>query len=101
MVYKKKWTASEILRMQFKGNKNPFTPNKLRVGKLNPSVAYELSQGRSFMRDDGDLYGVSVVSVNKTKWKTQNLHNLAKAFGTKNEAEAHINKLKRMLRQKR
>jgi hypothetical protein len=87
--------------MQFKGNKNPFTPNILKVGKLNSSVAFELSHGKSFMRDGEDLFGVSVVSVNKKKWKTRNLSDLASAFESKNEAEAHINKLKRILKQKR
>jgi len=101
MAYKREYTASEILRKQFKGQKNFITPYKLKVGKLNRDVAFELSQGRSIFRDEGDLYGVSVVALNRRKSETRGLHDLSSAFGTKNEAEAHINKLKRQLKQNR
>lgn len=98
MTYKKKWTASEILGAKYKGEKNMFTPNKIKVGKINPDVAYELSKGKSIFRDNGDLYGVSVVAVNKKKWSTRGLYDLSGAFGSKNEAEAHINRLKKIMR---
>ena len=98
--YNKPKSASWIISSRFKSNRNFITPNRVKLGKINKNVAYELSSGRSFMRDDGDLYGVSVVSVNNDKWKTRGLHDLSKAFGTKNEAEAHINKLKRIMRAK-
>ena len=101
MAYNKKWTASEILNLKFHGAKNPFSPNILKKGKINPDVAFELSQGKSFLRDDGDIFGVTIVAVNRKQWKARGLHDLSNAFGTKNEAEAHINKLKRIMKKNR
>ena len=90
-----KLTASEIIRRKFKGNKNFMTPHKLKVGKLNSNVAFELSTG-SGLGHGNTLYGVTVVSANKSG-KTRQQYDLSKAFGNKNEAEAYINKLKRKL----
>ena len=101
MVYKKKWSASEIIRMQYKGYKNYFTPNKLKIGKINPDIAYELSQGESILRGDGQLFGVTVVAVNKKKWQTRGLDDVSQAFSERNEAEAYINKLKNKMGRKR
>jgi len=101
MAYKREYTASEILRKQFKGQKNFMTPYKLQVGKINRDVAFELSQGKSIFGSSDDLYGVSVVALNRRKGETRGLHDLSSAFSSRNEAEAHINKLKRKLKQNR
>ena len=100
MAYKKKWSASEIIRQQYKGHKNFMTPHKVKVGKINPNVAFELSTG-SGLGHGSKLYGVTVVSMNKKTWKTTPQYNISKAFGSKNEAEAYINKLKRKMELKR
>ena len=102
MAYKRKpLTASEIIRRKYKGNKNFMTPNKLKVGKVNKNVAYELSSGSDtypYSLGRGKrLYGVSVVSANPKTLKTTALYKKSKAFGSKNEAEAYINKLKNMM----
>jgi len=94
-----KLTASEIIRRKYKGNRNFMTPRKLKVGKLNPNVAFELSMGDG-LGHGNKLYGVSVVSVGK-QGKTNAQYNLSKAFGNKNEADAYINRLKRKLALKR
>jgi len=94
-----KLTASEIIRRKFKGQRNFMTPTKLKVGKLNPNVAYELSTG-SGLGHGNRLYGVTVVSAGKSG-KTNSQHNLSKAFGNKNEAEAYINGLKEKLKARR
>ncbi len=100
MAYKRKpLTASEIIRRKYKGNKNFMTPNKLKVGKVNKNVAYELSSG-SGLGHGNRLYGVSVVSANPKTLKTTALHKKSKAFGSKNEAEAYINKLKNVMKRK-
>ena len=97
MGYKRKpLTASEIIRRKYKGNKNFMTPDKLKVGKINKNVAFELSTG-SGLGHGNRLYGVSVVSANPKTLKTTALYNKSKAFGNKNEAEAYINKLKRVM----
>ena len=62
----RKLTASEILRRKYKGQRNFMTPNKLKVGKLNPNVAFELSSGRGMLDRNSTLYGVTVVSANKS-----------------------------------
>ena len=94
-----KLTASEIIRRKYKGNKNFMTPHKLKVGKLNPNVAYELSTG-SGLGAGNRLYGVTIVSANKSG-KTSAQYKLSKAFHNKNEAEAYINKLKNKMQLKR
>ena len=99
MVYKRKpLTASEIIRRKYKGNKNFMTPNKLKVGKVNKNVAYELSTGLGM---GNRLYGVSVVSANPKTLKTTALYKKSKAFGSKKEAEAYIRRLKNMMKRKR
>lgn len=92
-----KLTASQILKKQYKGNKNFMTPNKLKVGKLNSNMAFELSSGRF---GSNMMYGVTIVSVNKSG-RTTPQYNLSKSFGTKNEAEAYINKLKNRFQNKK
>ncbi len=100
MAYKRKpLTASEIIRRKYKGNKNFMTPNKLKVGKVNKNVAYELSSG-SGLGQGNRLYGVRVVSANPKTLKTTKLYKKSKAFGSKNEAEAYINKLKNVMKRK-
>ena len=93
-----KLTASEIIRRKYKGNKNFMTPNKLKVGKLNPNVAFELSSGSGFSGAGSRMYGVSVVSANKSG-RTKAQYDLSKSFGSRNEADAYINKLKNKLAQ--
>jgi len=93
-----KLTASEIIRRKYHGNKNFMTPHKLKVGKINPNVAFELSSGDG-LGHGNKLYGVSVVSISKTG--KANATNKSQAFGNKNEAEAYINKLKRIMRRKK
>ena len=88
-------SASEIIRRKYKGQKNFMTPHKLKVAKINKNVAYELSTG-SGLGHGNKLYGVSVVSAGKGG-KTTALYDKSKAFGSKNEAEAYINKLKRIM----
>lgn len=85
-------SASEIIRRQYKGSKNFMTPTKLKTGKINKNVAFELSTG-SGLGHGNRLYGVSVVSVNKNG-RTKAQYDISKAFGSKNEAEAYINRLK-------
>ena len=100
MAYKSKpLTAQEIIRRQYKGAKNFMTPYKMKMGKINPNVAFELSTGDG-LGHGNKLYGVSVVSVGK-QGKTNAQYNLSKAFGNKNEAEAYVNRLKRKLALKR
>ena len=94
----KKLTATEIIRRQYKGAKNFMTPHKLKVGKINQNVVFELSSGRGFR--GGSLYGVTVVSANK-HGKTKPQYDISKSFDNKNEAEAYINKLKRKMELKR
>ena len=93
-----KLTASQILKRQYKGNKNFMTPNKIKVGKLNSNVVFELSSGRGL--SGGMIYGVTIVSVNKSG-KTQPQYNLSKSFPSKNEAEAYINRLKNRLQKRK
>ncbi len=90
----KKLTASEIIRRKYKGNKNFMTPHKIKVGKLNPNVAYELSSGSGI--GGGTMYGVSVVSANK-HGVTKAVYDKSKAFGNRNEATSYIDKLKRKM----
>jgi len=94
-----KLTASEIIRRKYKGNRNFMTPTKLKVGKLNSNVAFELSTG-SGLGHGNRLYGVSVVSANK-HGVTKAVYDKSKAFGNKNDAEAYINKLKNKMQLKR
>jgi hypothetical protein len=91
----KKLTASEIIRRKYKGNRYFMTPHKIKVGKLNPNVAYELSSGSGF-GNSGRMYGVSVVSVNR-KGVTKAVYDKSKAFGNRNEATSYIDKLKRKM----
>ena len=98
MRKRKPLTASEIIRLQYKGNKNFMTPHRQKVGKINKNVAFELSSG-SGISGSGTLYGVTVVSA--SGYKTRPLHNKSKAFTSKNEAEAYINKLKKKMDLKR
>jgi hypothetical protein len=91
-----KLTASEILKKQYGRSKNFITPNKLKVGKLNSNVAFELSSGSGFSGAGSRVYGVSVVSAGKTG-KTHPQYDLSKSFDNKNEAEAYVNKLKNRL----
>lgn len=95
---RKKLTAAEIIRRQYKGAKNFITPSKLKVGKLNSNVAYELSSGSGI--GGGRLYGVTVVSANKYG-KTKPQYDLSKPFDNRNEAEAYINRLKNRMMAKR
>jgi len=88
-------TAQEIIRRQYKGAKNFMTPYKMKMGKINPNVAFELSTGSGL--SGNDLFGVTLVAVNPKTLKTQSLHDKSEAFGNKNEAEAYINKLKRVM----
>jgi len=94
-----KYSAQQIIRKQYKGNRNFMTPNKLKVGKINSNVAFELSTG-SGLGHGNKLYGVTVVSANK-KGETKAQYDISKAFGNKNEAEAYINKLKVRMKLKR
>lgn len=94
-----KLTASEIIRRKYKGNKNFMTPTKLKVGKLNKNVAFELSTGEG-LGHGNRLYGVSVVSANK-QGKTTSQYKLSKAFGNRTEADKYISKLKRKMELKR
>jgi len=93
-----KLTASEIIRKQFKGRKNFMSPNKLKIGKVNPNVAFELSSGRGF--SGGTIYGVTIVSANKSG-RTKSQYNISKAFDDRKKAEAYINRLKNKMQLKR
>jgi hypothetical protein len=94
----KNLTASEIIKKQYHGSKNFMTPHKLKVGKINKNVAFELSSGSGFT-SGSRLYGVTVVSNKLGRTKAQS--NLSKPFETKNDAEAYIRKLKNKMQLKR
>lgn len=86
-----KKTAAEILRKQYHGNRNFMTPHRIKVGKINPNMAYELSSGHfaGYI-----LYGVTIVSIDSSG-KTTPEHNLSKSFNSRSKALVYINELKR------
>jgi hypothetical protein len=80
--------AREILRAAYGNSRNICTPHIVRVGKLHPRIAYELS-----VNGKGDLWGVSLVRWEPTG-KAVRLYDYSTAFSTREEAEAYIEGLR-------
>lgn len=85
------YSANEILRKEYGDSRNFMTPNKVKVGKIAPNIAFELSSGKGI--GDTPLFGVSVASIDE-KGNTKREFDLSKSFGSNKNAEKHIIKLK-------
>ena len=84
-------TAREILRMEYGTSPNFMTPTVLKVGMINPNVAYELSTGRGLF--DQDLFGVSVVTYFPSTDTTDRHAIESKSFQSIDAAEGYISGL--------
>jgi hypothetical protein len=82
-------TAREILRAAYGDSRNFMTPYVLRVGKLHPRIAYELSSDSR-----GDYWGVSLVRWEPEEQKATRLYEYSQLFHTRAEAEAYIEGLR-------
>jgi len=84
-------TAREIIKKEYGSSRNFMTPNVIRIGKINRSVAFELSSGESL--DHSTIYGVSLAEI-KTDGGTIRRTDISQMFDTQKEAEDYINQLK-------
>jgi hypothetical protein len=81
--------AREILRAAYGNSRNICTPHIVRVGKVHPRIAYELSvNGRD------DLWGVTLVRWEPEYQKAIRLYEHSRAFPSRAEAEAYIEGLR-------
>lgn len=91
--------ARTIIKHEYGDSKNFMTPHVIRMGKIAPHMAYELSWGDAMFLEihpNGRMYGVSVVKVIKSDWpyETERATELNKSFATEQEAEDYIKYLK-------
>lgn len=83
----KVYSASEILRLEFKGEQNFVTPHVVEIGTVHPRVAYELSTGKVM---EHVLWGVTFAGVDTdgTTWRA--VAPFSTCFQSRAAAEAHI-----------
>src|SRR5690554_3482886 len=67
--------AREILRAAYGNSRNICTPHIIRVGKLHPRIAYELSSDSR-----GDYWGVSLVRWEPAEQKATRLYEYSQLF---------------------
>ena len=84
-------TASEILRRRYGTKPNFMTPNRVRIGKVHPDVAFELSTGRGF--DNEIIYGVTFACLSDAE--DRELRNrLSSLFTSILKAKAYVEYVK-------
>ena len=83
--------AREILDMEFKGQPNVMTPEVVKIGKLHPQIAYEVSVGVGM--DGRPIYGVSLV---RWDWsgKTVRLREHSKCVESRKAANEYLDELR-------
>ena len=89
--------AKEMFKIAYGGNKNAMSDKILSYGKINQTLAYELSIGSNFL-SQGYTYAVSLVEQIGNELKGNN--DLFKTFDNRREAEAYIKQLKREVKEK-
>lgn len=85
-------TAREMISAEYGSSRNLMTPHRVRVGKIAPHIAFELSSGRGF-RDGSMLYGVSIVV--ERNGKTERDTDASDVFSSAAEAGRYIAELRR------
>ena len=87
------YSAREILQHQFKGQPNFMTPTRIKSGKIDAALAYELNSGRGIY--DEPIFGISIVEVVGTDpLETRVNTELGELFHSRSQAENHITYLK-------
>lgn len=83
-------TARQIIRQAYNGEKNIFTPNVIRIGKIDRNTAYEISYGRGMTVER--IYGVSIAVC--VDGKCSNDHDKQHCFTKLSDAENYVETLK-------
>lgn len=86
--------AAAVFNDLYKGVKNCMTPNIIKYGKINDTLAYELSSGK-FMNKT--MYGITVISVMIDGFHQPN-HDLSKAFQSLRDATEYVKELQEQLK---
>lgn len=88
------YTAREILYNEYEGSKDFMTPHVIKVGKIDRTLAFELSWGEG-LYSDRKMYGVSVVEVTSTDpLETRRNFELSMSFSSRTDADNHVKHLK-------
>jgi hypothetical protein len=83
-------SAREIIKAEYGDSRNFITPYRIKTGKINKNLAYELSYG--FGMDNNKLYGLTIVE--DAKDKTKRREDLSECFSSIDEAKNRIKELK-------
>ena len=83
--------AIKILNKEYVNPKNLITPYILKIGKINKTMAFELSSGK-FMNEM--IYGVTIVELIEKENKTIRRDDLSECFKTMSEAKKYIKNLR-------
>lgn len=83
--------AWQIIQREYGSSRNFMTPNVLRVGKINPNVAFELSTGRGIR--DQTIFGVTVVRYYPESDTTDRNAIKSDCFQSRANAERYIKEL--------
>lgn len=87
-------TAAQIIRLEYGDSPNFMTPNRVAFGFIsesNPTIAYELSNGRGFSGDT--IWGVSVVELTGPRETRRLFAPASDYFHSRAMALRHIAKL--------
>jgi len=91
-------SAQEMLRREYGSSRNLMTPHILGRGKIGDRVAYELSTGTGTGIDHEPIFGVTVVR----QWADGTIerwYDKSKMFHSREEAERHIEDLRKEVRE--
>lgn len=91
-------TAREIIHAEYGNSRNFMTPNRIRVGKIAPDLAYELASGKNM--DGGPLYSVTIVEV-LADGTTERRHDLGACSRSYASVIDYIDDLRNEMKEKR
>lgn len=80
-------TARQILKQEFGSARNFMTPTVLKIGKVHPAVAFEISSGEFLGRT---LYGVTLAGHDGAGQTYRASEEWSKAFDSMSAATAHV-----------
>jgi hypothetical protein len=86
-------TAREIIKTEYGNSRNLITPYRIKVGKINKNLAYEISYG--FGIDHNKICGLTIVE--DIEGKTKRRYDLSGCFSSIEEVKNKIEEIKNAL----